>query len=70
MVNRIEEIGASLGPQAEELKEMALVYTAAARERLAEGSERAKQYIIKEPVRAMGIALGLGVFLGWLIKRR
>ena len=55
---------------AEELKEMAAAYAAAARERLSEGGERVKDYVVKQPVRAMGIALGLGVLVGWMIKRR
>ncbi len=29
-----------------------------------------RDYIVKEPTRALGIALGMGVILGWLIKRR
>ncbi len=70
MIDRIQNLEASLGPQAEEVKERALEYAAVARERLAEGSERVKGYVVKEPVRALGIALGVGVVLGWLIKRR
>ena len=70
MIDRIQDLGSGIGLQTDDLKETALVYVAAARERLAEGSERAKQYIINQPVRALGIALGVGVLLGWLIKRR
>jgi ElaB/YqjD/DUF883 family membrane-anchored ribosome-binding protein len=70
MINRIQDLESSFGVQAEDLKETALVYVAAARERAAAGSERVKQYIINQPARALGIALGLGVLLGWLIKRR
>lgn len=70
MINRIQGLESSFGVQAEDLKETALVYVAAARERVAEGSERVKQYIINQPAQALGIALGLGVLLGWLIKRR
>jgi len=70
MINRIQALGTGEGMQADELKETALVYVAAARERLTEGSERVKQYIINQPARALGIALGMGVLLGWLIKRR
>ncbi len=70
MIDRVQEMESSWGPEMEEMKEAALRYTAAARERLAEGGERIKDYVAKEPVRAMGIALGMGVLLGWLIKRR
>jgi len=70
MIDRIPNLEATLGPQAEEVKELALEYAAVARERLAEGSEMVKGYVVKEPVRALGIALGVGVLLGWLIKRR
>lgn len=70
MIDRVQDLESGFGMQAEDLKETALVYVAAARERLAEGSERIKQYIINQPARALGIALGVGVLLGWLIKRR
>ncbi|MDR3633500.1 MAG: DUF883 C-terminal domain-containing protein [Isosphaeraceae bacterium] len=70
MIDRAEEATASWNPQADELKEMALQYAAVAQERLAEGSERVKEYVVKQPTRALGIALGLGVLLGWMIKRR
>ena len=42
----------------------------AAQERFAEGSQRVKDYVVKQPARALGIALGLGVLVGWVIKRR
>jgi ElaB/YqjD/DUF883 family membrane-anchored ribosome-binding protein len=70
MIDRIEDIGLSSGPQLDELKEQALVYAAAAREQLAEKQAMIREYIVKEPIRALGIALGVGVLLGWLIKRR
>ncbi len=70
MIDRVQGLGTEWGAQAEQLKEKALQYSAAAQERLAEGSERIKNYTIKEPVRALGLALGLGVLVGWLIKRR
>jgi len=70
MIDRIQGLESEFGPQAEQLKEKALEYAATARERMAEGSERIRDYVVKEPVRALGIALGVGVFLGWMIKRR
>jgi len=70
MIDRIQGLEASYGPQAEELREKALEYAATARERLAQGTDMLRDYVAKEPARAVGIALGLGVVLGWLIKRR
>jgi len=70
MIDRIQDVGSSSGPQLDELKEQALVYAAAARERLVEGQAKVRDYIVNEPARALGIALGVGVLLGWLIKRR
>jgi hypothetical protein len=58
------------GSEPDDMNELALVYAAAARERLAEECERLKNYTMREPVRALGLAFGVGVFLGWLIKRR
>jgi len=70
MIDRYEDVASSQAPQLDELKEQALIYASAARERLAEGSEKIREYIVKEPARALGIALGVGVLLGWLTKRR
>jgi len=70
MIDRMHDLESNFGPQAEEIKERALEYAAVARERLADGSEMLKGYVVKEPARALGIALGVGVLLGWLIKRR
>jgi ElaB/YqjD/DUF883 family membrane-anchored ribosome-binding protein len=70
MIDRIQDLEASLGPRSEELKETALEYAAVARERLSEGGVAIREYVAKEPARALGIALGMGVLLGWLIKRR
>jgi ElaB/YqjD/DUF883 family membrane-anchored ribosome-binding protein len=70
MIDRLEALRADSGPQMDALKEQALVYAASARERLAEGTERVRDYIVREPTRALGVAFGVGVLLGWLIKRR
>ncbi len=70
MIDRIQGLETALGPQADELKERALEYAASARETLTEGTDKVKTFVVKEPARALGIALGLGVLLGWLIKRR
>ena len=51
-------------------KEKALDLSAAMRERMTEGSQSLKTYTIEQPARALIIALGLGVLIGWWIKRR
>ena len=62
------ETGPGLGVA--DLKERALDLAATARERFSGGSQGLRDYIVKEPTRALGIAVGMGVLLGWLIKRR
>ena len=52
------------------MQALAMEYVGTARERIAEGAAFVKDYVAKQPARALGIALGLGVALGWLIKRR
>jgi ElaB/YqjD/DUF883 family membrane-anchored ribosome-binding protein len=69
MIDRIQA-PAGFSDQAEEFKAQALEIVSSARQRLAEGNEFVKDYVNKQPARALGIALGLGVVLGWLIKRR
>jgi ElaB/YqjD/DUF883 family membrane-anchored ribosome-binding protein len=57
-------------PRAGQLSELALRCAATARERVAGASEQVKAYVGREPLRALGIALGVGVLIGWIIKRR
>lgn len=68
MISNGHESVAGFAP--DDLRESALIYAAAARERLAEECERLKNYTVREPVRALTLAFGVGVFVGWLIKRR
>lgn len=70
MIDRLQPPETGYADQAEELKARALEYAMNAQVRFAEGSEFLKTYVNKQPVRALGIALGLGVVVGWLIKRR
>lgn len=58
------------GTSSGDVKERALELAATAREQLSGGTSGLRQYIVKEPTRALGIALVLGVIAGWLIKRR
>ena len=70
MVDRMQGAEAGLGARVGDAKEKALDFAATAREQVSGGSRLVRAYIVKEPTRALGIALGMGVILGWLIKRR
>ena len=70
MIDRMREMESSFGPSAEAAKEKALDFAASARERLTHGGQAIKNYTIEQPARALGLALGMGVLLGWWIKRR
>ncbi len=70
MVDRVQGFAAGRESGGVEIKERALDLAATAKERLAGGTKTLRDYIVKQPVRALGIALGMGVLLGWLIKRR
>ena len=70
MIDRIQPPEMSLADQAEEWQARDLEYSESARRRLADVNAFAKDYTKNQPARAVGIAFGLGVFLGWLIKRR
>ena len=60
----------SPAPDQPGVKDRALEVAATAKESATKGLRSVKEYIVNEPARALGIALGLGVLLGWLIKRR
>jgi ElaB/YqjD/DUF883 family membrane-anchored ribosome-binding protein len=71
MIDRMQGGAESaLPPQVGQFRETALDLAAGARERLSEGTDLVRNYVIRNPARALGIALGMGVLLGWLIKRR
>jgi hypothetical protein len=70
MIDRTREFEPEFAAQAELLKEKAIDAAAVARERLLEGSHAIKEYTVKQPAKALAIALGAGVLLGWIIKRR
>jgi ElaB/YqjD/DUF883 family membrane-anchored ribosome-binding protein len=69
MIDRVQGVRAEFTPQLEDIKAMARQDVAVARERLAERSEILRDYVAREPVKALGIALCIGVVLGWLIRR-
>ena len=70
MVDRTQALDAGPGARVDEYKERALELAATAREKLSGGGQTLRDYIVKQPARALGIAVGMGVLLGWLIKRR
>ncbi|WZP00471.1 hypothetical protein EP7_002115 [Isosphaeraceae bacterium EP7] len=70
MIDRLRESGQALGGQPESWREQALGASAAAREGFADGTERLKTFVINQPAKALGLALLVGVALGWLVKRR
>ena len=69
MNDRVQGTKSEFTPQMDEIRAMARQDVAVARERLAEGRDIVRDFLVREPVKALGIALGLGVILGWLIKR-
>ena len=69
MNDRVQGTKSEFTPQMEEIRAMARQDMAVARERLAEGRDIVRGYLAREPLKALGIALGIGVILGWLIKR-
>jgi len=70
MIDRIHPDALGYADQAEELKARAMEIASTAGARFSEGNAFVKDYVKRQPARALGIALGLGVVLGWLIKRR
>jgi len=70
MIDRVREMETGFGPTAEAAKEKALDFAASAQEQLSKGGLAIKNFTIEQPARALGLALGMGVLLGWLIKRR
>jgi ElaB/YqjD/DUF883 family membrane-anchored ribosome-binding protein len=70
MIDRIKDAGIDLNDQTEQMKEKALEVASAARERFAQGGQWVREFTIHKPAQALGVALGMGVILGWLIKRR
>jgi ElaB/YqjD/DUF883 family membrane-anchored ribosome-binding protein len=64
------DVEAQATNQAQELANVALQCAAIAGARIADAKERIKDYATREPMRALGIALGVGLAIGWWIKRR
>lgn len=69
MKARVQATRAEFTPQMEEIKAMARQDVAVARGRLAEGRDSVRDFVLRDPLKALGITLGVGVLLGWLIRR-
>jgi ElaB/YqjD/DUF883 family membrane-anchored ribosome-binding protein len=69
MSDHVRGMKAEFTPQLDELKAMGRQDVAFARERLADTREMARDFLVREPVKALGITLCVGVALGWLIRR-
>lgn len=70
MIDRMRDVGFDLNDQTEQMKETVLEAASAARERIARGGHWVREFTIQKPAKALGVAMGVGVILGWLIKRR
>jgi ElaB/YqjD/DUF883 family membrane-anchored ribosome-binding protein len=70
MIQRVGDTNGGLAHHAEHWKEEALDLGATAREQFLQGTRVIREYTLKKPATALGVALGIGVFLGWLMKRR
>ena len=69
MNNNAQDVRAEFTPQLEDIKAMGRQDIAFARERLVDGREMVRDFLVKEPVKALGITLCVGVALGWLLRR-
>jgi hypothetical protein len=70
MIDRKLEMETDAGTLAGELKDMAMRCATIAAQRISEESKHLTEYAAREPARALSIALGVGVFIGWMIRRR
>ena len=71
MINRLKDIGGEdFGSTMEDARESVLDMAASAREKFSWGRSFVRDYTLREPAKALGIVAGIGVLLGWLIKRR
>ncbi len=70
MKHHIQPTKAEFTPQLKDIRAMAHQDMAFARERLSEGRAMLGDYLVREPVKALGITFCTGVVVGWLISRR
>jgi ElaB/YqjD/DUF883 family membrane-anchored ribosome-binding protein len=69
MNDRVAGMKSEFTPHLDDIKAMARQDVAAARERLADGRAIVTDFVARKPVKALGVALCVGVVLGWLIRR-
>jgi ElaB/YqjD/DUF883 family membrane-anchored ribosome-binding protein len=70
MLDRISGYIPDASGAATQIKEKAYDLKAVVREQLSEQTEAIKKFVVDHPARALGLALAMGVMLGWWIKRR
>ncbi len=70
MIEHIIDRVSSVVAQPDELRERTLHYAEVAQSRMSEVRESVEAYTIRQPMRALGIAFGLGAIVGWMIRRR
>lgn len=70
MKRKIQPTKTEFTPQLKDIRAMAHQDMAVARERLSEGRAILREYLVREPVKVLGITLCIGAALGWLIRRR
>ncbi len=70
MIDRIRDVEVGAETVADQVKERAMEFAASAREKAVLGGEFVKKFTVEKPAQALGLALGMGVLLGWLTKRR
>jgi ElaB/YqjD/DUF883 family membrane-anchored ribosome-binding protein len=71
MIDRLDALkNMDVNQQVDALREAAADMTAVARERFEQGGKALKDFVMRDPIKALGLAVGLGLFLGWMVKRR
>lgn len=70
MNETIEDIRTATPPEAIDFKQDAADLLAMTRKTLGPAGEAICSYTKRQPAMALGVALGLGILLGWTIKRR
>ncbi|MFO0952567.1 MAG: hypothetical protein U0835_15750 [Isosphaeraceae bacterium] len=70
MIDQIHPAESTFADRAEELKASALEIAHTMGGQLATVNRRVQAAVNQDPVRALGVAFGAGLLLGWFIKRR
>jgi ElaB/YqjD/DUF883 family membrane-anchored ribosome-binding protein len=70
MKGNIQQTRAEFTPQLKDIRAMSHQDIAVARERISDGKAILRDCLVREPVKALGITVCIGVALGWLIRRR